>query len=362
MTRSFFLAAVAALPVALVPVAANAQAIDDDALMAEANELFDPIPMTIPSVADNAVTREKVDLGRMLFFDPRLSRSQVLSCYTCHNLAMGGDDNLETSIGHGWQAGPRNSPTVYNAVLNVAQFWDGRAADLKEQAKGPIQAGVEMNNEPARVVATLKSIPEYAQRFERTFPNVDDPVTFDNVARAIEAFEATLITPASPLDQYLEGNAQALDDQQKRGLRTFIDTGCASCHNGVNLGGQGYYPFGVVERPGSEILPLEDKGRFAVTATATDEYVFRAVPLRNVGQTAPYFHSGKVWDLRQAVAIMGVAQLGADLTDEQTDDIVAFLGALTGEFPDVVVPKLPERSQDTPLPVTAVTGNQGHLE
>ncbi|EKV30433.1 Cytochrome c551 peroxidase [Caenispirillum salinarum AK4] len=353
MFKTSMLAAAAALPLlAVATTGAQAQEIDDKALMEQANGLFEPIPRTIPAVRDNAVTGEKIDLGRMLFHDPRLSASQVLSCNTCHNLAMGGDDNLETSIGHGWQAGPRNSPTVYNAVLNAAQFWDGRAADLKEQAKGPIQAGVEMNNKPNVVVETLKSMPEYVAHFERAFPNIDDPVTFDNVARAIEAFEATLITPASPFDQYIEGNPNALTEQEKRGLQTFIDTGCASCHAGVNLGGQDYYPFGVVEKPGADVLPPDDKGRFAVTQTATDEYVFRAVPLRNVALTAPYFHSGQVWDLRQAVAIMGVSQLGAELTDAQVDDIVAFLEATTGEFPEVEVPQLPDRTAETPFPVT----------
>ena len=361
MLRHSFLGALTALPLALAAAAA-AQTIDDAALMDEANALFDPIPQMVPAVDGNAVTGEKVDLGRMLFFDPRLSASQILSCNSCHNLAMGGDDNLETSIGHGWQAGPRNSPTVYNAIFNVAQFWDGRAADLREQAKGPIQAGVEMNNEPARVVATLESMPEYVDHFTRAFPNEAEPVSFDNVARAIEAFEATLITPASPFDQYLEGNPNALTGQEKRGLQTFIDTGCATCHAGVNLGGQEYYPFGVVERPGSDILPLDDKGRFQVTQTATDEYVFRAVPLRNVALTSPYFHSGKVWDLRQAVAIMGVSQLGQELSDAEIDDIVAFLKALNGEMPRVEVPQLPDRTADTPLPITMITGNQGHLE
>jgi len=358
--RSLIFAA-AILPVASIALAQQ-DVVDDEALMERANALFDPLPVLLPQVAGNPVTREKVDLGRMLFFDPRLSASQILSCNTCHNLAMGGDDNLETSIGHGWQAGPRNSPTVFNAVLNVAQFWDGRAGDLAEQAKGPIQAGVEMNNDPARVVATLKSMPAYVEAFERAFPGDEDPVTFDNVARAIEAFEATLITPASRFDQYLEGNADILTEQEKRGLERFITTGCAACHMGVNLGGQSYYPFGVVERPGSEILPLDDKGRFQVTQTATDEYVFRAVPLRNVELTAPYFHSGKVWELRQAVAIMGVAQLGQELSDQEVDDIVAFLKTLTGEIPEVEVPQLPVRTQDTPRPITQILGNQGHLE
>lgn len=332
---------------ALIPVMAAAQ---DDELLTTARQLFEPIPSVVPEVKGNAVTHQRVELGRMLFFDPRLSASHLLSCNTCHNLGMGGDDNLPTSIGHGWQKGPRNAPTVYNAVFNIAQFWDGRAEDLKEQAKGPIQASVEMNNEPAQVVATLKSIPEYVELFEAAFPGEDDPVTFDNVAKAIEAFEATLITPASRFDQFLEGDTKVLTADEKEGLRLFIDTGCASCHNGVNLGGNGYHPFGVVERPGADVLPENDKGRFAVTETATDEYVFRASPLRNIALTAPYFHSGQVWDLKQAVAIMAESQLGAEVSDEDIDKIVAFLKTLNGEIPRVEYPILPASTDSTPKP------------
>src|SRR5690606_24550788 len=289
-------ALLAALPV-IESAPVKAQPIDDDALIKSASSFFSPIPTEPPEIEGNPLTPEKIELGKMLFFEPRLSASQILSCNSCHNLAMGGDDNQETSIGHGWQAGPRNSPTVFNAVFNVAQFWDGRAADLKEQAKGPIQASVEMNNDPERVIATLRSMPEYVELFKRAFPDDKDPISFDNVTRAIEAFEATLITPNAPFDRYLQGDKDALTEQQKRGLQTFINAGCVACHYGVNLGGQQYFPFGVVERPGAEILPRDDKGRFEVTKTATDEYVFRAVPLRNVALTPPYFHSGKVWDL-----------------------------------------------------------------
>ncbi len=338
------------LAVAMVAVLATAPVAADD-LMDEANELFEPIPSVVPAVKNNAVTREKVDLGRMLFFDPRLSASHVISCNTCHNLGMGGDDNLDTSIGHGWAKGPRNAPTVLNAVFNVAQFWDGRAEDLKAQAKGPIQAGVEMNNKPQAVEVTLKSMPEYMERFARAFPGDSNPVSFDNMAKAIEAFEATLITPGSRFDQYLEGNASALTAVEKEGLRLFIEKRCAACHAGVNLGGEGYYPFGVMEKPGADILPAGDKGRFAVTKTADDSYVFRAGPLRNIALTAPYFHSGKVWDLKQAVAIMGESQLGETLNATEVDAITAFLETLTGEQPEVEYPILPISTAATPKPV-----------
>ena len=339
------------LPAALLFLGTAASAaLAADPLLEDARGLFEPIPLVVPAVKGNPVTREKVELGKMLFFDPRLSSSGLLSCSTCHNLGMGGDDNLETSVGHGWAKGPRNAPTVLNAVFNVAQFWDGRAADLKAQAKGPIQAGVEMNSTPERVIATLKSMPEYVARFERSFLGEAEAVTFDNVAKAIEAFEATLITPNSRFDQFLEGNVNALTAHEKEGLRLFMDKGCAGCHNGVNVGGGDYYTFGVVEKPGAEILPPGDKGRFAVTKTAGDEYVFRAPSLRNVTLTAPYFHSGKVWGLKQAVAVMGSSQLGETLSEKEIEAITAFLGTLTGEQPRVEIPLLPTSTATTPKP------------
>ena len=334
-----------------VAIATSALAADD--LRAKATEAFKPLPSTIPSVKDNPITPEKIALGKALFFDTRMSASGVFSCNSCHNLATGGDDNLETSIGHGWQKGPRNAPTALNAVLNEAQFWDGRAEDLKAQAKGPVQAGVEMANTPDQVIATLNSMPDYPVWFKAAFPGEADPVTFDNFAKAIEAFEATLITPA-PFDSYLNGDDAALSDAQKNGLALFIDKGCSSCHSGINVGGHGYYPFGLVEKPGAEVLPEGDKGRFTVTKTADDSYVFRAAPLRNIALTAPYFHSGKVWDLKQAVAIMGTSQLGAELNDEEVNDIVAFLGSLTGKMPEITYPVLPPETAGTPRPTGEV--------
>ncbi len=338
------------LSLALLATSAFVSPAVADELMQAAQDIFRPLPSTVPAVADNPITDDKIALGKALYFDPRLSASGVFSCYSCHNLATGGDDNLETSIGHGWQKGPRNAPTVLNAVFNEAQFWDGRAADLAAQAKGPIQAGVEMANTPEQVVDTLTSMPQYVSMFEANF---DDGVTFDNMAKAIEAFEATLLTPA-PFDAYLNGNAAALSDDQQAGLALFIDKGCTACHAGINVGGEGYFPFGLIERPGADILPEGDKGRFAVTATADDEYVFRAAPLRNIAVTAPYFHSGKVWDLRVAVQIMAESQLGEALTDMETDQIVAFLESLTGEMPDVTVPVLPAETATTPRPTAEV--------
>jgi cytochrome c peroxidase len=331
---------------------AGAPASADDSLK-KAQENFKPIPSIVPAVKDNAVTHEKVELGKLLFFDPRLSASEIISCNTCHNLATGGVDAGPTSVGHGWQKGPRRAPTVYNAVFNLAQFWDGRAADLKAQAKGPVQASAEMDATPDHLVKTLASMPVYVEMFQKAFPNEPSPVTFDNFAKAVEAFEATLITPASKFDQYLEGDEAALNEQEKSGLKLFMEKGCVACHNGINVGGQGYFPFGVVENPGAEVLPLTDKGRFNVSKTASDEYVFRAAPLRNVAQRAPYFHSGQVWSLKQAVGVMGSSQLGAKLTDREEDDIVAFLESLTGEPPAIQYPALPVRTNATPLPLLA---------
>jgi cytochrome c peroxidase len=345
ISRSLALATVSSL--ALAPAAAGAETLREQALA-----MFSPVPSTIPAMTDNPVTPEKIELGKALFFDPRMSASGVFSCNSCHNLATGGDDNMPTSIGHGWQKGPRNSPTVLNAVFNDAQFWDGRAEDLKAQAKGPVQAGVEMANTPENVIATLNSMPQYVGWFESSFPDAADPVTFDNFAKAIEAYEATLTTPA-PFDAYLNGNDDALTAEEKEGLALFMNKGCASCHNGVNLGGNGYYPFGLIEKPGADVLPRDDRGRFQVTKTADDSYVFRASPLRNIELTAPYFHSGKVWDLEVAVAIMGTAQLGMELDDQEVDRIVAFLGSLTGEMPEVSYPVLPAETLETPRP----TGN-----
>ncbi|ANT54485.1 cytochrome-c peroxidase [Mesorhizobium amorphae] len=340
-----------ALPVA---AALAAQAIPED-LRETARATFKALPSTTPAVANNPITKEKIALGKAMFFDPRVSASGVFSCNSCHNLATGGDDNRETSIGHGWQKGPRNAPTVLNSVFNIAQFWDGRAEDLKAQAKGPVQASGEMANTPGQLIATLKSMPQYVEWFNAAFPGEADRVTFDNFAKAIEAFEATLITP-SPFDDFLNGDDAAMTSEQKRGLALFMDKGCSSCHAGINVGGDGYYPFGLVEKPGADILPEKDKGRFAVTNTPDDAYVFRVAPLRNVALTAPYFHSGKVWDLKQAVAIMGTTQLGEELTQEEIDRLVAFLNSLTGKVPEVAYPILPAETAATPRPVSQILG------
>jgi cytochrome c peroxidase len=330
-----------------------------ESLVANAGAVFQPLPSTLPALETNPMTPEKVELGKMLFFEPRLSASWLISCNTCHNLGLGGVDLMETSIGHGWQKGPRNAPTVLNAVYNVAQFWDGRAEDLMEQAMGPVQAAVEMNSTPERVVATLRSIPEYVERFEQAFPDDVEPMTFENMARAIEAFEATLTTPGSRFDRYLEGDEEALTAAELAGLGLFMEKGCAACHAGMNVGGSDYFPFGVARKPGADILPPNDKGRFEVTRTVADEYVFKAPSLRNVTLTAPYFHSGGVWDLGEAVDVMGSVQLGAELTAEDVGAIVAFLQSLNGEQPNVRYPVLPPHTEATPPPFVEPTTSPG---
>jgi cytochrome c peroxidase len=321
----------------------------DDAVMEKAQKMFKPIPETPPELKNNPLTPTKLELGKMLYFDPRLSASGLISCNTCHNIGTGGVDLQETSVGHGWQKGGRNAPTVFNAIFNIAQFWDGRAQDLKEQAKGPPQAAIEMNTTPERLVETLKSMPEYVTSFKAAFPQETDPITFDNTAKAIEVFESTLLTPHSPFDKYLKGERAALLKKEEKGLKIFMDKGCASCHGGVNLGGTGYFPFGVVEQPRSEIT-AGDTGRFKVTGVQSDEYVFKSPSLRNIALTPPYFHSGKVWSLREAVAIMGAAQLGISLSADQVDRIVALLKTTTGEQPKLEYPILPAITEATPKP------------
>ena len=320
-------------------------------LMKQAQGLFKPLPDRPPALDGNPMTPAKIALGKMLYFDPRLSASHAISCNTCHIIGMGGVDLQETSLGHRWQHGSRNAPTVYNAVFNIAQFWDGRAKDLEQQAGGPMVNPVEMETTEAHVIEQLGAIPGYRPAFKAAYPSGGDPLTFDNVRKAIAVFEATLITPNAPFDRYLKGDAKALDPGQQAGLALFISNGCAACHAGINIGGAMYAPFGVVERPGAELLPPGDKGRFDVTKTASDAYAFRAAPLRNVALTAPYFHSGKVWDLRQAVAIMGSSQLGAKLSSGDIDKITLFLESLTGDQPSVVLPTLPPSVASTPRPV-----------
>jgi cytochrome c peroxidase len=336
------------LAVALLMFIAST-ALAGDEVMKRAQGMFKPIPGKVPAMKGKSFTPAKVELGKMLYFEPRLSASALISCNTCHNVGMGGADFQETSVGHRWQKGPRNAPTVLNSVFNIAQFWDGRAEDLKQQAKGPVQASVEMNNTPEMTIKVLKSMPEYTARFKKVFPGQPDPVTFDNMAEAIEAFEATLLTPDSPFDRYLRGKEDALSAIQKEGLKLYMEKGCGTCHGGINMGGAAYFPFGLVERPRSEIM-AGDTGRYKITQSKSDEYVFKAPSLRNIELTPPYFHSGKVWSLKEAVQVMGSAQLGIALTMEEADKIAGFLKTTTGIQPKVEYPVLPAPTDQTPKP------------
>ena len=318
--------------------------------LTKARQLFQPIPLAPPDLPGNPATPAKVELGKTLYFEPRLSASHAISCASCHNIGLGGADAEPTSIGHRWQRGSRNAPTVLNSVFNKAQFWDGRAKDLEQQAGGPIANPVEMASPKAHVVEQLKGIPGYGRLFAKAFPAEKDPITIANAQKAIAVFEATLITPNAPFDRYLKGDEKPLSSTQKQGLALFMDKGCSSCHNGINLGGSMYAPFGVVEKPGSDLLPSSDRGRFMVTKTPSDEYVFKVPSLRNITLTAPYFHTGQAWDLRQAIAVMGTSQLGAMLTGDEVDKIAAFLESLTGDQPKVTYPIFPPSGPKTPRP------------
>ena len=325
-------------------------ALADEDLMARAQQQFQPIPTAPPALPGNAATPARIELGRMLYFDPRLSASHAISCNSCHNIGLGGADAEPTSIGHRWQHGGRNAPTVFNAVFNTAQFWDGRAKDLEQQAGGPMVNPVEMASPPQHVTEQLRGIPGYRAVFARAFPGESDPVSLANAQKAIAVFEATLITPDAPFDRFLKGDAAALSAEEKTGLGLFMDKGCSACHNGINIGGGMYAPFGVVQKPGADLLPPADTGRFMVTRTPSDAYVFKVPTLRNIALTAPYFHTGQSWDLRQAVAVMGTSQLGVQLTDDEVGRITAFLGSLTGTQPQVVYPILPPSVAATPQP------------
>jgi cytochrome c peroxidase len=329
---------------------ATGSALAQNDLRANAKSQFQPLPITTPSLKGIESAPARVELGKMLYFEPRLSESHAISCNSCHIVGMGGADAQKTSIGHRWQRGSRNAPTVLNAIFNTAQFWDGRAEDLRAQAGGPLINPIEMATTEQHVVEQLKGIPGYAEPFRKAFPGQQDPITFANVRDAIALFEATLITPNAPFDRWLAGDDRAMTASQTEGLKLFMEKGCSSCHNGINIGGGMYAPFGVVEKPGADLLPPQDHGRFMVTKTASDEYVFKVPTLRNIALTPPYFHTGESWDLRQAVAVMGKSQLGTELTDQEIDRVTDFMNALTGEQPEVVYPLLPPSVATTPRP------------
>jgi cytochrome c peroxidase len=287
----------------------------------------------------------QVELGKKLYFDPRLSKSGFISCNSCHNLSMGGTDNLKTSIGHNWQQGPINAPTVLNSSLNLAQFWDGRAADLKEQAGGPIANPGEMAFTHTLAIDVLTSIPEYVMAFKQVFGT--DKITIDEVTQAIAEFEKTLVTPNSRFDQWLLGDKDALSQKELAGYKLFKESGCVSCHNGEAVGGNSFQKMGVME-PYKAKSPAE--GLSAVTGKDADRFKFKVPTLRNVEMTYPYFHDGEAETLTEAVDVMGRLQLGKKFSDEENAQIVAFLKTLTGDQPSFLMPILPPSTDKTPEP------------
>lgn len=312
--------------------------------------IFKPLPASMDS-ASNPSTPAKLDLGRMLYYENRLSKSQKFSCNSCHMLDKFGVDNQPTSEGHKGQRGDRNSPTSYNAAGHLAQFWDGRAADVEAQAKGPVLNPVEMAMPDEKtVVATLKSMPEYAALFAKAFPGEKDPITYDNMARAIGAFERKLVTP-SRWDKFLAGDRKALTDAEKTGFLKFVDTGCSNCHQGAYVGGGMYQKLGVVKAyPG-----LKDDGRMKATRKAEDRFFFKVPSLRNIDKTGPYFHDGQVKTLEDAIARMAEYELGRKLAPADTAAIAAWLKSLTGALPADYIkpPKLPASTARTPKPSNA---------
>ncbi len=287
----------------------------------------------------------QVELGKKLFFDPRLSKSGFISCNSCHNLSMGGTDNLKTSIGHKWQQGPINSPTVLNSSLNIAQFWDGRAADLKEQAGGPIANPGEMASTHTLALDVLQSIPTYRTEFYQVFGS--DKINIDQVTLAIAEFEKTLVTPNSRFDQWLLGNTDAITESELAGYNLFKQVGCTACHNGQALGGGSFQKMGLV-KPYKTANKAE--GLSGVTGKDVDRFKFKVPTLRNVEMTYPYFHDGEAATLTEAVDVMGKLQLGKQLSSTENAQIVAFLKTLTGEQPSFTLPILPPSVDKTPRP------------
>jgi cytochrome c peroxidase len=331
----------------ITTLALSAAAIDVPAAKLRA---FKPLPASMESAA-NPSSLAKIDLGRMLYYENRLSKSQQFSCNSCHMLDKYGVDNEPTSGGHKGQRGDRNSPTVYNAAAHMAQFWDGRAKDVEAQAKGPILNPVEMAmpNE-ASVIAVLKSMPEYVALFAKAFPGGKDPVTYDNMAKAIGVFERGLITP-SRWDKFLAGDQKSLTDAEKAGFLKFTEAGCAACHSGVLLGGSMYQKLGVVK----PYPDTKDIGRASVTKTEAEKFYFKVPSLRNVEKTGPYLHNGQTRTLAEAISAMGDYQLGMKLTAAEVSSIGAWLKALTGEVPVnyIARPKLPASTAKTPKPSAA---------
>ena len=305
------------------------------------------LPASVPN-PENVSTPAKVDLGRMLYYEPRLSKNHDVSCNSCHLLDNWGVDNEPTSPGHRGARGDRNSPTVYNAALHLAQFWDGREPDVEAQAKGPVLNPIEMASpSEEHVVNVLRSIPGYVDAFASAFPGESNPVNYDNMAKAIGAFERNLMTPGK-IDAFAAGDLTALNAEERAGLDTFLSVGCPTCHTGPGLGGTLYRKLGFI----IPFPPNEDIGREKVTGSPANRDEFKVPSLRNVAKTAPYLHDGSVSKLADVVKIMGYHQLGLTLDESQIAQLVAFLASLTGDLPleYIAKPVLPEDGPTTPAP------------
>ncbi len=321
-----------------------------------AAQALEALPATPPIPADNPMSAAKIALGQQLYFDPRLSVDGTVSCNSCHNVMSNGTDNRPVSIGVGGQKGGRSAPTVWNAAFLSVQFWDGRAASLEEQAKGPILNPIEMGMpSAAATVARIQSIPGYAHAFAQVFAG-KTPVTYEHIAMAIAAYERTLLTPNSAFDRYMKGDKKALSAQALRGMKLVEQTGCTGCHMGPDFAGpalpQGsgfYQKFPTFENNDyvQKYHLKDDMGRYAVTKNVNDQHLWRVPSWRNVALTAPYFHNGSVATLEEAVRVMAKTQLDKTLSDGDVADIVAFLNSLTGEFPIQKMPRLPQTPNTT---------------
>jgi len=304
-----------------------------------ANEPIQPIE------SPKNINAAQAELGKKLYFDPRLSKSGFISCNSCHNLSMGGTDNLKTSIGHNWQQGPINAPTVLNSSMNIKQFWDGRADDLKAQAGGPIANPGEMAFTHELAIKVIASMPQYVDEFKAVFDK--DHITIDEVTQAIAEFEKTLVTPNSRFDKWLKGEKTAINAEEQAGYELFKNSGCVACHNGEAVGGNSFQKMGAVE-PYKTKNPAE--GLKGVSGKDEDRFKFKVPTLRNVELTYPYFHDGEAATLGEAVEIMGQIQLGKKFKPEETAQIVAFLKTLTGDQPSFALPILPPSNDKTPRP------------
>jgi cytochrome c peroxidase len=305
---------------------------EDETLFKQAKQIFSPLPQVMVS-EKNSITSEKVKLGKILFYESRISVDGTVSCIRCHPISLYGADGLRKSIGNNCKVNPRNAPTLFNAAAQISAHWIGNRTDVEDQAKQSVMGPPSFGLPSFEALETkLKEIKGYNDLFKKAFPKEDHPITVENFAKAVGAFERTLVTP-SPFDAFIKGDKGSLKEKEKRGLRRFVETGCTACHSGQYLGGQMYQKFGIVE-PYWKYTKSEtiDEGRYVVTKNESDKYLFKVPVLRNVAKTAPYFHDGSVDKLEDAVWIMGKIQFGRDLNKPQVEDIIAFLNSLTGKI------------------------------